>query len=511
MAQQHPIPTQEWNEQFQRYLSSPHWDEQRGAYFRTHFVPDRQKWELFDWLPGEGRERADSAHTTTRTDARNHNFSANAHASRGSGNAASSAHTKKGATIVGSYTTANPQTFETLDPTFVVRHSSFFVEGRVIAILFTEPAGNTTQVYNSAISYVNYKEKVHTQIRRFIVVALRHGFCFACPIFTYNNKATKKNGVRPQEHAIAYSQGFSPTLLYGEEELRKDPICIVMTQGERPLSKESRICFGIHHPIQHNVKVKHIGDVQTLQVPTLLGYWKMENIEFGGNPAEADAEASEKKRDPHAFHPKKNPYGFDAEQHPDGYHPDHNAFGYHPKFNPYGFHREEKPYAYHPTYNQFGFHKQHNIIGYHPKKSPYGFHPDKNPHGYHPEFKPFCYHPEQNAEGYHSRDNPQAYHPEVNRFCHHSAENPHGFHSKLNPYGYHDQHNPYGYHPLHSPHGYHPKHNPSAYHPKYQTVVPQQASAIAQGQVYDVDSDDDEEEEDDSDEGDEIVAEPPLT
>ncbi|KAH7081332.1 hypothetical protein BKA63DRAFT_503622 [Paraphoma chrysanthemicola] len=497
-AQQHPTPVQGWNDEFQRYLRSPCWDPAHQAYYRKHYDVAQGQWVFFDWLHRPTNEslqsRSDNIKGSSQT--------------REPTNFADSSHqtSRTGASIVGTYSTDNPQAYESLDPAFKVRDSSFFKEGRVIAILFTEPAPNM-RVNSSGISLVTYKEKVHTQVRRFIVVNLRHGFCFACPILTYGNKATKKKGVRSQEHAIAYSQGYSPTLLYGEEELSKDPICIVMLQGERPLSKESRICFGIHHPIQHNVKVKHIGDVETSQVPTLLGYWKMENIEFGGNPAEADAEASEKKKDPHAFHPKKNPHGFDAKQHPDGYHPDHNAFGYHPKLNPYGFHREETPHAYHPTYNQFGFHKQHNIIGYHPKKGPYGFHPDKNPHGYHPDFKPFCYHPELNAEGYHSRDNPQAYHPDVNRFRHHSAENPHGFHNKLNPYGYHDQHNPYGYHPVHSPQGYHPKYNPSAYHPKYQTVVPQQAPAISQEQVYDVDSDDEEEE--DSDE-DEIVVEPPL-
>lgn len=50
-----------------------------------------------------------------------------------------------------------------------------------------------------------------------------------------------------------------------------------MNQGERNLSNASRIFFGIHHPIQYNVKVKDLGYVYPNEVPRFLGYWTMEN------------------------------------------------------------------------------------------------------------------------------------------------------------------------------------------------------------------------------------------
>lgn len=96
------------------------------------------------------------------------------------------------------------------------------------------------------------------------------------PIFTYNNQGTKKSGVEPDEHAVAYTYGKAPTLLPGEDELSKDPICIVMNEGEKPLSIASRIFFGIHHPIQYNVKVKDLGYVHPDHLVNLLGYWAME-------------------------------------------------------------------------------------------------------------------------------------------------------------------------------------------------------------------------------------------
>lgn len=86
-----------------------------------------------------------------------------------------------------------------------------------------------------------------------------------------------KPGIAPDEYAIAYSYGSHPQLLSGEQQLTKAPISIVMNHGERNVSSASRIHFGIHHPIQSNVKVKDLGYVHPDWVPTFLSHWKMEN------------------------------------------------------------------------------------------------------------------------------------------------------------------------------------------------------------------------------------------
>jgi len=100
---------------------------------------------------------------------------------------------------------------------------------------------------------------------------------FGSPIFTYNGRATTKQGVNPAEHAIAYSLGQQPELVSGESPLQKHPIPIVMEENNRPLVSASRIYFAIHHPIQYNVKVKNLGHVHPDYLPTFLGYWNMEN------------------------------------------------------------------------------------------------------------------------------------------------------------------------------------------------------------------------------------------
>lgn len=97
------------------------------------------------------------------------------------------------------------------------------------------------------------------------------------PIFGYSGQGTKKYGVLREKHAIAYSWNGYPQLLQGEQALSKSPICIVMSPGESQLHQASRIYFGIHHPIQFNVKVKDLGYVHADYMTAFLGYWNMEN------------------------------------------------------------------------------------------------------------------------------------------------------------------------------------------------------------------------------------------
>lgn len=250
-----PSSEQEWSKEHLRWLRRQ-FDEQYQRWYWLHYVAG-QGWVFFDWMP-ETRPRTDSAAYT------------GAH------------HTSNGhdPTIYGTYNpgTTQPGThYETLDPSFYVRTKDFFVPGRVFSVLFTEGAGATATSYNSSLTYVKYGELAHTQVRRFIVVRQRKAFCYAIPIFTYKNQGTLKPGVEPDEHAIAYSWGQQPSLLQGEAQLSKDPICIAMTDNGEPLNDASRIFFGITHPIQYNVKVKDLGYVIPAHMQNLIGYWSMEN------------------------------------------------------------------------------------------------------------------------------------------------------------------------------------------------------------------------------------------
>jgi hypothetical protein len=255
----------EWSDEHQRYLHT-HWDPQHQRHFRNHFVEG--SWVFFDWLPAQVQPvqpvQVEPARADSPQDAR------------------AGVASTQGPEIRGTYNPSTPNGHvEQLDSSYYVRNSSFFTIGKVFSVLFSEPAGATATRYNDSISVVRYGEYVHSQIRRFIVVGRMHGFCYAVPIFTYNGQGTKKRGLNPDAHAIAYSWGSTPSHLDGEAPLEKDPICIVMAQGVSQLSVASRIFFGIHHPIQHNVKVKDIGQVHSAHLHNLLGYWNTQDYAPG--------------------------------------------------------------------------------------------------------------------------------------------------------------------------------------------------------------------------------------
>ncbi|KAL0258289.1 hypothetical protein SLS55_007463 [Diplodia seriata] len=127
------------------------------------------------------------------------------------------------------------------------------------------------------ISTVLFGQRVFSNIRRFIVVKEGRGFAYACPVSTYGGRATTKRGLDPQQHAIVYITGSVPQYVAGEQRLQKAPIPIIPAEGSVTLNGASRVNFAIHHPIQHNVKVKDLGIVHPDYIPTLISYAKNES------------------------------------------------------------------------------------------------------------------------------------------------------------------------------------------------------------------------------------------
>jgi hypothetical protein len=208
----------------------------------------------------------------------------------------------KGAPLHGTYTGPSTLHYEQVDPTYYVRSKDFFHEGRVFAVIISESAGHThaskqpITAYNSSESIDRVpSQNVYTSIRRFIVVRQKREFCYACPIYTYAGRATMKPGVNPSEHGMAYSWGQDPQLLPGEEGIRKLSVAVATASGEPSLGVASRIYYGIHHPVQYNVKVKDIGYVPQEHIPTLIRNWREEDN--GSTEQEYDITATGERGD----------------------------------------------------------------------------------------------------------------------------------------------------------------------------------------------------------------------
>lgn len=97
------------------------------------------------------------------------------------------------------------------------------------------------------------------------------------PISTYGGRGTSKRGLDPSTHAIIHTVGSCPTYVSGETELQKNAIAVEPPDEAVRLSPASRINFGIHHPIQHNVKVKNLGMVKPECMPSLIYFARSES------------------------------------------------------------------------------------------------------------------------------------------------------------------------------------------------------------------------------------------
>ena len=68
----------------------------------------------------------------------------------------------------------------------------------------------------------------------------------------------------------------APKKLAGEQKMLKDPLRVVPTDSTDRLDSKSRLDFGRAYPIEHNVKIREIGDIHRDDVPKLIDYRRLE-------------------------------------------------------------------------------------------------------------------------------------------------------------------------------------------------------------------------------------------
>lgn len=180
--------------------------------------------------------------------------------------------------------TPNKGWYDHLDPSYRMRtgHEAkhFFARGRVFSMLWSETASETyarAGTVNTAITVGRFGQNVYSQIRRFIVVKVEHGFVYAIAIYTYTGRGTLKPGCIASEHSAVFLQGSGPTYFSGERDgphgISKEPIEVVPVDNTINMDPASRVRFGKTYSIEWNVKVKDIGKVSPKYMPRLNRYW----------------------------------------------------------------------------------------------------------------------------------------------------------------------------------------------------------------------------------------------
>jgi hypothetical protein len=186
-----------------------------------------------------------------------------------------------------------------LPPDYKIRDKRFFRVGRVFFVLWSEPAGDSSNVSSRHPNIVlnTYGGRVHSKIRRFVVIREGDGYCSGLPINTYGGRGVAKRGVKKAEHAVIYTGRTLPRIRTDEVPGRQEtgmlstPIRVDPDNMDEQLDPMSRIDFGGVTKIQHNCKVKSLGLVNSASMDALQlqfrEVWDMPTsvpVENGGDP-----------------------------------------------------------------------------------------------------------------------------------------------------------------------------------------------------------------------------------
>lgn len=185
-----------------------------------------------------------------------------------------------------------PELTSTLFKAYKVRTNpkQFFRIGKVFLVLWSEPAGGTSLVSKWATGTVinHLGERVFSKVRRFVVVREGGNYCNALPINTYLGRGVAKPGVNKSEHVIIFT-GKTPPLptareLPGQGQLgmRHMPIQVDPDTLDETLDPMSRLDLGGVTKVEHNIKVKPLGNVNKRSLGALREqYANVQNHQAG--------------------------------------------------------------------------------------------------------------------------------------------------------------------------------------------------------------------------------------
>ena len=165
---------------------------------------------------------------------------------------------------------------EKLDSRYQVRnhdYKKFFRPGRVFSTLWTVPASGKTNNNETFISVVKFGEKVHTKIRRFVVVKQKNHRCTCLPVTSYEGRGYKKPDIDLAEHGFIYSSKRPKNI----SEITKKALKVSLSKGAEPLRDPSLINYGCMYTVETNVKVMDVGTLEADSLGLLDLYYNEVN------------------------------------------------------------------------------------------------------------------------------------------------------------------------------------------------------------------------------------------
>jgi hypothetical protein len=156
---------------------------------------------------------------------------------------------------------------------------------KVFMCLWSEPVGETPTEFKRPEDQKKFRENwlggsVYSNTQRFVVVRPRYGqhFSMCLLIKTYVGKGAAEFKSDAHAYAIIYVGRNPPNKLPLEPELTKQPIRMIPVDETEQLSVASRLNFGKPTPVEHNLRVKHIGHLDQQHIYRLVRYYEQESV-----------------------------------------------------------------------------------------------------------------------------------------------------------------------------------------------------------------------------------------
>jgi hypothetical protein len=86
-----------------------------------------------------------------------------------------------------------------------------------------------------------------------------------------------KQGIDLKAHAIIHMKGDPPKKEYLDRRLDKEPLQVTPDYQGAKLESSSLLNFGKVYTVEHNVKVRSIGQITDVSKPKLIHYWKQQS------------------------------------------------------------------------------------------------------------------------------------------------------------------------------------------------------------------------------------------
>ena len=173
--------------------------------------------------------------------------------------------------------------------TVIDKPKRFFTVGRIFKTVWFEP-GEASALASAALdgganaqytadSPPFYGERPFAKFQWFVVVRkrLHHSLCLS--ITTFGRRGAVKNSRgRSRDFVVLYSAAIEPPEPFPEEGIVRDPVAVIIEDGEQFITPTARLDCGRVYTVEDNLKVMKIGRVRPQDLEKLEKYFK-ESVE----------------------------------------------------------------------------------------------------------------------------------------------------------------------------------------------------------------------------------------